>query len=122
MAVGELLTIGAVAPDKLKKYTVSREKLWTDADRNLAGSLKATLIGTFPKLFLSFAATTQAEMSTIIGLLDPAKLTVQWWNEENDSIETGYFYAGSYDIPLFSKPRGLYEEFDVNLISYDKLT
>ena len=122
MAIGILLKINGTTPAKLKGYTVSREKLWTNANRNLQGQLKATLIGVFPKLLLSFAPTTPAEMSTIIGLLEPAQLTVQWWDENTDSVKTGYFYAGSYDIPLYSKTLELYDSFDVNLISYNKLT
>jgi len=122
MAIGVLLKINTVAPAKLKKYTVSREKLWTGANRNLTGDLKATLLGVYPKLLLGFAPTTQAEMSVIIGLLEPAELTVQWWDEKEDGIETGTFYAGSYDIPLFSKTTELYNAFEVNLISYNKLS
>lgn len=122
MAIGHLLKINNTTPPKLSKYTVQREKLFTDAGRNLKGELKATLVGIFPKLNLEFAHTNQVEMSQLIDLLEPAILTVQWWDERTDSIKTGNFYASSYDIPLFNKTRGLYSNFSVNLISYTKLT
>jgi hypothetical protein len=122
MAIGTLLSIDGTTVPKLKEYSVSREKLFAEAERNLEGSLKATFIGIFPKLELKFAPTTQAEMSTIISLLDPESIEVTWWDEATDTTKTGDFYAGSYPIPLLLKDRGIYNEFSVNLISYSKLT
>jgi hypothetical protein len=121
MAVGNLLKINNVKPPKLKGYTVKREKLLSDAERTMSGELKATVIGIFPNLQLEFAHTTQDEMSTIINLLDPFSLTVQWWDEKGDVVRTGTFYAGSWEIPLLNKERGLYKGFNVNLIPFKKL-
>ena len=121
MAIGELITINSTKPAKLSGYTVSREKLFSEADRNLAGELKATFIGVFPVLKLQFATTTQSEMNTIIGLLEPVVLNVSWWDEDTQTILSGEFYAGRYDVPLYSKNLELYGEFSVNLISYKKL-
>lgn len=120
MAIGTLLKINNVEPAKLRKYEVLRGKLWVDAGRNMAGELKATLVGVFPKLFLRFATTTQAEMNQIITLLEPAVLSVQWWDEKSQGVKVANFYAGDYKSPLFSKSRGLYAEFTVNLIAYSK--
>jgi hypothetical protein len=121
MAVGTLLKINNVKPPKLKGYTVKREKLLSEAERTMSGELKATVIGVFPNLQLEFAHTTQDDMSTIIDLLDPFSLTVQWWDEKTDAVKTGTFYAGSWEIPLMSQDRGIYEGFTVNLIPFKKL-
>lgn len=120
MAIGTVLKINNVEPAKLSGYSVSRGKLWDDAGRNLAGELKATLIGIFPKISLKFVPTTQEEMNEIIGLLEPSVLIVQWWDEKSQSVKVANFYAGDYDIGILNKSKDLYSGFNVNLIAYSK--
>lgn len=104
----------------LKGYTVERNKLWTDADRNLAGDLKATFIGIFPKIKLEFVHTTEAQLKTIMGLLDPASVTVSYWDSASESYNEASYYASDYGVPMFDKTKQLYEGFEVSLIPYKK--
>lgn len=122
MAIGTLLKINSKTVPGLREYVVSRPKLFSEAERNLEGDLKATFIGIFPKILLKFRVMTDTEMKTLVGLLDPASISVTWWDEATTGTKTGNFYAGDFDVSLLSKDRGLYNEFSVNLISYSKLT
>lgn len=105
----------------LKGYEVERNKLWTDANRNLNGDLKATFIGIFPKIKLSFTYLTESELKTVIGLLDAPSFSVNWWDSGTGNYGTDDYYSGDYSFPLFNKSKGLYESFEVNLIPYKKL-
>ena len=104
----------------LKEYDVERNKLWTDSDRNLDGTLKATFIGVFPKISLGFTYLTEAQLKTLTGLLEPSVISVVWWDSKSGGYKTSNFYAGDYKFPMYDKGRGLYEPFGVNLISYSK--
>lgn len=121
MAISYLIKIEGTTLPKLKEFKVGRNKLWADADRNMSGELRATFIGIFPKLFLGFAPTTSAELSTILDLLDRPNFTVDWYDEENDKITEGEFYAGDFEYPIIDKDKGLYNAFSVNLIPFKPL-
>ena len=122
MITETLLKINSTTLPGIKSYKVQRNKLWADAGRNMAGNLRSTLIGIFPKLLVEFTYLTRAQMSTVIGLLDNGSFTVEWYDEYTDTVKSGTFYAGDYDIPLFSKSTAVYASFSVNLIPFNKLT
>jgi hypothetical protein len=114
--------IGSTELSKLKSFEVERNKLWTDADRNLSGDLKATFIGLFPKLVIEFGYMTEAEVKAVVLLLDPPSLNVSWWDSRLENYNAGVYYAGDYRYPLFDKEKGLYAPWSVNLIPYKKTT
>lgn len=116
-----LVKIGSTNLNKLTKFEVERNKLWVDADRNLSGTLKATLIGVFPKLLLEFGYLTEAEVQAVVTLLEPASFNVSWWDSKTNGYKTGSYYAGDYRYPMFDKTKGLYAPFTVNLIPYSKI-
>lgn len=120
MAIAYIVKINNQTLPAIKGFKVSREKLYTDANRNMAGELKATLVGTFPKIFLEFTHTTAEEMELLIGLLDQQSFNVAYWDAKTRSIKTGVYYAGQYDIPLFMKSNELYAPFNVNLIPFTR--
>jgi hypothetical protein len=124
MAKTYLVKIGSTELDGYLKQNgliVERNKLWTDADRNLNGDLKATFIGVFPKLTLEFTYLTEAQMKTITGLLDDSSFTVSWWNSKIEDYTSATYYAGDYSYPVFNKEKGTYESWGVSLIPFSKV-
>ena len=121
MAMTYLCKIGSTELPEIKSITTERNKLWTDANRNLNGDLKATFIGVFPKIVIEFGYLTEAQLKTVVALLDPASFTVSWWNADTGTYGSGSFYAGDYGSPLFDKTRGYYKPWSVSLIAYSKL-
>ena len=68
------------------KYLVQAEyeynKLWaSDSGRNLAGKQTGTLIGVFPKLVLQFRSLSKDELHLIAPILDSARQTVQYYDD-----------------------------------------
>jgi len=104
----------------LKKYKVGRNKLWANADRNMAGELRSTFIGIFPKLSLEFAPLSASAMSTIIGLLDQPSFTVTWYDEYAETTVSGTYYASDYEYSLYNIDLNFYEGFTANLIPFSK--
>jgi hypothetical protein len=105
----------------LKSYEVSYEELWSEANRNMAGNLKATFIATVPKISLQFRQMTQTEMSTVMGLLDDHTFTVYWWEEQSDTYKSGSFYRGELKVGIRDLNSKMYKDLSVNLIAFNKL-
>lgn len=122
MAITTLLKIDGTTITKVKSYSVERNKLWTDADRNMAGDLRATFIGLFPKINVEMGYLTGDELKALVLLLDQASFTLEWWNEGTQTLKSGTYYAGDYVTPIFDKTKELYQPFTVNLIPFSKMT
>ena len=60
----------------LKEYTVNYQEMWTEAGRNLAGNLKATFVGTVPKINITTKPLTETEAQTLLGLLNGHSFSV----------------------------------------------
>jgi len=117
---GTLLTIEATAIPELTEYEINRAKLWRDADRNMNGDVRATLVGIFPKIQLNINVTTQDRLQAICALLDVSYFAVTYYDPFVGGTRTANFYAGDYAPKMLSKERGLWDKFSVNLIPVSK--
>ena len=119
---GDLLKINGTTISGLKEYKVSYNKLWSDAERNMNGDVRATLIGIFPKLELTFRdALTEAEVATINSILDQAYFSVTYYSPKSQTTVTAQYYASDYTLELLDKTKGIYKTFSVNLVPVSKL-
>ena len=118
---GNLLQISGTTISGLRSYSVQYNKLWKDAERNMAGNISASLVGIFPKLLLTFRdGLTENEVSTIANLLNQDYFSVTYFDPQSKTTKTANYYAGDYELPLLDKTRGLYKTFNVNLIPVSK--
>lgn len=114
---GELLKINGNSVPGLKQYKVTYSKLWKDANRNMNGDVRATLIGVFPKLELEFGgALSENTVSAMVNLLDLSYFDVTYFNPKTKTLKTAQYYSSDYSIELLDKARGIYKPFLVNLI------
>lgn len=117
---GDLIKIDGTKIPSIVKFKVGRNKLWKDAERNMNGDIRATLIGIFPKIELEIGVTTQSEMAQLTALLDKDYFTVEWFDVRVQRTYTAQYYAGDYSPELLSKSRGLYKPLSVNLVPISK--
>ena len=113
---GNLLKINNTVIPKIVSYKVGRNKLWKDADRNMNGDVRATLIGIFPKIEVNIGYTTEAEMATIVALLDQAYFTVEYFDVRTQATTTASYYASDYSPELDNKVKDRYKPLTVSLI------
>lgn len=117
---GDLLQINGQKVPGIKEYKVSYNKLWKDADRNMNGDVRATLIGIFPKIELTIRpALTEDEMSQLINLLDQAYFSVTYFDPKTKGAITAQYYASDYTTELLDR-RGYYKEMTVSLVPVSK--
>lgn len=119
---GDLLTINSVRIPGLKEYKISYNKLWTDAERNMNGDVRATLIGVFPKIELVFRdALNESEINQINNLLDQTYFSVTYYSPKTRGFVTASYYAGDYTLEMLGKPKLLYKSFSVPLVPVSKI-
>ena len=117
---GNLIKINGNVIPAIVNYKVGRNKLWKDADRNMNGEIRATLIGIFPKIELNIGVLNQSQMATIIELLDSDFFEVEYFDVRVQTTTTANYYAGDYAIEMLDKTRGLYKPFTVSLVPVAK--
>lgn len=117
---GDLVQIDGVTLPHIVSYKIGRAKLWKDSERNMAGDIRATLIGIFPKIELNIGYTTQEEMSQLTQLLDKDFFTVTWFDVRIQETISTQYYASDYSVELESKSKGRYKPFSVNLVPISK--
>ena len=117
ISAGNLITINGTAIPGLKEYKVSYNKLWRDADRNMNGEVRATLIGIFPKIELVFRdALTENQVNQIINLLDQSYFNVTYYDPKTKNNVTAQYYAGDYTVEVLERGRKLFKTFSVPLV------
>jgi len=95
-------------------------KLWAnDSGRNLAGKQTGTLIGIFPKLILYFRKLTTAELHTLAPILDSARQTVTYYDDNKGQNVTMTTYTGDWKATSKSK-NGKADGFQCSFISVEK--
>ena len=117
---GDLVQIDGNTIPHIVSYKIGRAKLWKDSERNMAGDVRATLIGIFPKIEMQVGYTTQEEMSALTQLLDKDFFTVTWFDVRIQATVSTRYYAGDYDVELDSKSKGRYKPFTVSLVPVSK--
>ena len=114
---GNLLKLNGKTFNSIISYKISRSKLWaSDTGRNMAGSMKGSLIGNFPKIMLEIEPLDSDEMAELEEILDSASITVQYYNNKYQCLCTGTFYANDYEEDLMIRSEMIYKSFTVNLI------
>lgn len=117
---GELLKLNGKAFRCITSYKIGRSKLWgSDTGRNMAGSMKGTLVGIFPKIMLEIEPLELEEMAELESIFDSAFIVVEYYNAKYKCMCRGQFYSNDYEEGLFLSlfPRMKYQSFAVNLIS-----
>lgn len=118
---GKLLKLNGKTFDCIISYKLGRNKLWSsDTGRNMAGSMKGSLVGNFPKIILEIEPLDAEEMSEIEKILDSATIEVEYYNNKYQCTCTADYYANDYEEDLLRMEDMKYKSFSVNLIPNER--
>lgn len=117
-----LLKINGTTVPGIKSYKVGYNHLWKDADRNMSGSVRASLIGIFPKIEVDTREVlSRAEIQAIYNALESQPyFTVQFWDPATDQVKTANYYTADWSVEIESKNRGLYKGTKITLVPVDR--
>lgn len=118
---GKLLKLNGKTFDCIISYKLGRNKLWSsDTGRNMAGSMKGSLVGNFPKIMLEIEPLDAEKMSEIEKILDSATIEVEYYNNKYQCTCTADYYANDYEEDLLRMEDMKYKSFPVNLIPNER--
>ncbi len=100
-----LITINGVAvtTGEIESYKLTYAKLWKDADRNMNGTVSATLIGVFPNIEVKTTKLSFDRASTISAAVNAAYFSVSFYDTQTKSTKTASFYAADHDITVLDQ-------------------
>ncbi len=113
---GDLIKLNGQALPYISEYSLERNKLWKSAERTMAGDIKATLIGVFPKISINTRRLTQQEIADLCAILDSPSFSVEFYDTRTQATHIADYYAGDYSTKIIDKAKGYYEGITVNLI------
>lgn len=111
---------GVYYPFELSEYAVEYNKLWRDADRNMNGDVRATLIGVFPKLICKSAPLKRANAGNLAALLSQPYFNVKYFDTITGGVVSAQFYANDPSTELLNRCGEWYDETSFNLIPVSK--
>lgn len=118
---GDLIKLNGKSFKSIISYKLGRNKLWSsDTGRNMAGSMKGSLVGNFPKIMLEIEPLDAEEMSELELMLDSASIEVEYYNNKYKCTCTADFYANDYEEDLLLRTEMKYKSFSVNLIPNER--
>lgn len=118
---GNLLKLNGKVFNCIISYKLGRNKLWSsDTGRNMAGSMKGSLVGNFPKIMLEIEPLDANEMSELELILDSASIEVEYYNNKYKCTCTADYYANDYEEDLLRRTDMKYKSFSVNLIPNER--
>ena len=116
----KLLTIGSTDISNISEYEVQYNKLWKDADRNMNGDVRATLIGIFPKIVCKTTVQSQSEAATLCALLNTPYFNATFYDPITNTTKTAQYYASDYKTKLKLRQGALIDEISFSLVPVSK--
>lgn len=100
-----LITINGVtlATGETESYTLTYAKLWKNADRNMNGTVSATLIGVFPNINVKTTKLSFAKAQSLSAAINAAYFSVTFWDTQTGTSKTANFYAADHDVTLLNE-------------------
>lgn len=102
----------------IKKYQVDYNVLVKDDGRNAAGNAIINIVNRKTKLVCVFRPMNDAEMASLLNLINPFVLTVTYWDTKTQAQVSKSMYTGtpSTDFYTNKNDQGLFNDFSLNFI------
>ena len=115
-----LLKINGTDISNICEYSVQYNKLWADADRNMAGDVRATLIGVFPKIVVKTTAQEINKVMTMGTLLNTPYFSVTYFDFLTNTTKTANYYASDFEVKLLLRNGSYVDAVSFSLVPVSK--
>lgn len=115
-----LLKINGTDITNICEYSVQYNKLWADADRNMAGEVRATLIGIFPKIVVKTTVQEINKVMTMGTLLNTPYFSVTYFDFITNTTKTANYYASDFEVKLKTRRNSLVDVVSFSLVPVSK--
>lgn len=115
-----IITINGVSlsTNQLSDYTLTYNKLWKNASRNMDGKVTATLIGVYPNISVTTSILDFDHAKALSTAINDDYFSVTYWDTQTSSQKTAQYYAADHKVSFLNECR--YGEVIVELVAVDK--
>jgi len=115
-----IITINGVQlnKNKVSSYTLTYNKLWKNADRNMNGDISATLIGVYPNISVTTSFLDFDFAETLSNAINKDYFSVTFWDTQTSSKKTAQYYAADHSVEFINECK--YGQVTAELVAVSK--
>lgn len=115
-----LITINGVQlnTSQVSDYTLTYNKLWKNADRDMNGKISATLIGVYPNISVTTDTLDFDHAEALSHAINEDYFSVTYWDSQTSSHKTAQYYAADHDVKFLNECK--YGTVNVQLVAVNK--
>lgn len=115
-----IITINGVAltTGQVSEYKLTYNKLWKNADRDMNGTISATLIGIYPNISVTTSILSFAVAETLSAAINTDYFSVTFWDTQTSSQKTAQYYAADHTVSFMNECK--YGQVTVELVAVSK--
>lgn len=107
-----------LSSSQIVDYTLTYNKLWKNADRNMSGKITATLIGVYPNISVTTEFLDFDDAEDLSSAVNDDYFSVTYWDTQTSSHKTAQYYAADHSVNFINKCK--YGQVTVELVAVNK--
>lgn len=115
-----IITINGLSltTSQISNYTLTYNKLWKNASRDMNGDITATLIGVYPNISLTTNVLDFSDAEAISVAVNQDYFDVTYWDTQTSSHKTARYYAADHKIDAMNECK--YGQVTIELVAVSK--
>ena len=93
-----IITINGVSlsTGQITDYTLTYNKLWKNANRNMSGRIVATMIGVYPNISITTNMLDFSHAQALSAAINQDYFSVTYWDTQTSSHKSAEYYAADH--------------------------
>lgn len=115
-----IITINGVSltTSQITDYTLTYNKLWKNANRDMSGNIAATLIGVYPNISVTTSVLDFSHAQSLSSAVNDDYFSVTYWDTQTSSMKTAQYYAADHKVSFLNECK--YGQVEIDLVAVSK--
>ena len=115
-----IITINGVSlsTSQITDYTLTYNKLWKNANRDMSGNIAATLIGVYPNISVTTSVLDFSHAQSLSSAVNDDYFSVTYWDTQTSSMKTAQYYAADHKVSFLNECK--YGQVEIDLVTVSK--
>lgn len=115
-----IITINGVSlsTSQVFEYTLTYNKLWKNANRDMSGKITATLIGVYPNISVATGVLSFSKAEALSAAVNEDYFSVTFWDTQTSSQKTAQYYAADHEVTVMNECK--YGQVTIELVAVNK--
>lgn len=118
--INPVITINGVSltTGQLSDYSLTYNKLWKNASRDMNGDISATLIGVYPNISVTTSILDFDDAQSLSAAINDDYFSVTFWDTQTSSQKTAQYYAADHKVSFMNECK--YGQITAELVAVSK--